>query len=147
AGLAEHAPQGDVAERIELLAQKLLEAVAGNHRRAEQICSRGGAKFDPNFQAGSRRQSEKGIEGKLVDLSLQQIVEARLRNAEAPRGPRLRRVPTPDRFAERCHDVGSHRHVRGIFRIVLDRIPYIRKGSALHRRDPRFTDYMYLYKP
>src|SRR5262249_9606307 len=32
ARLAEHAPHGDVAQRIELLAQELLEAVAGNHR-------------------------------------------------------------------------------------------------------------------
>jgi len=31
AGLAEHTPQGDAAERRELLAQELGKAVAGNH--------------------------------------------------------------------------------------------------------------------
>src|SRR5262249_22755311 len=33
AGLAEHTPHGDAAERSEFLAQKLGEAIAGNHLR------------------------------------------------------------------------------------------------------------------
>ena len=34
AGLAEHTPHGDVAERAQLIAQKVGKAVAGNHRRS-----------------------------------------------------------------------------------------------------------------
>src|ERR1700694_3203504 len=98
-----------------------------------------GPNVDLHPQPRARRQGQQGVERELVDLAVHQIIEARLRNAWATRGPGLRGVPAPHRVGDRGHDIGSHRHDGSLFRTVLKRVPDIGESSRFHCGFPRLS--------
>src|SRR5260221_8226235 len=71
----------------------------------------------------------------------QEVVEPRLRNAEATRGLRLCRVPTPDRCTDNGHDVDPNSTRRNSIHTVISRAVFFFKKMSFHRCLSRFSSF------
>jgi len=85
-----------------------------------------------DVQAGRDRHVDQGVQAKEMDLSTQQIGDARLRDAEQLGGLALAQASSVEVILERHHQRRAELHVLRFGRCVLDRIPYAVKSFIVH---------------
>jgi len=77
-------------------------------------------------------QANQGVEAKLVDVAVQQIVQAGLGDTQALRRLFLSDVSLLHAPGDLNHQLGAQAHVQGFFRGVFNRIPHTSESFVCH---------------